>query len=148
MFFVTKHLDICAAHQLDLPYDSPCARKHGHNYQCSITVMGEELNEYGMILDFAHIKRAVHNVLDHNDLNLVLPENVNPTAENICKWIAERIIQVMKEDETVPSDAVVWKVVVKETDGNEVVYKPLLAWGGEDVDPATDDLEGDVNASA
>ncbi len=120
MFRVTKHFDLCAAHQLDLPYDSPCNRLHGHNYQVSISVEADKPNSFGILVDFTALKNVVHSVLDHRNLNDVLP--LTPTAENLTRWIAGVVQSYLDLDENVPADAVVTQVVVKETDGNEVVY--------------------------
>lgn len=42
----------------------------------------KELNADGMVVDFSHIKRSVKSLLDHQNLNDILP--FNPTAENIA----------------------------------------------------------------
>ena len=39
---VTKVLDICGGHQLDLPYPSKCCNRHGHNYHIEVTVTGPQ----------------------------------------------------------------------------------------------------------
>ena len=41
-----------------------------------------------MVTDFTLIKRDIEKALDHKNLNDVLP--VNPTAENIARWICDR----------------------------------------------------------
>jgi 6-pyruvoyltetrahydropterin/6-carboxytetrahydropterin synthase len=42
-----------------------------------------------MIVDFGEIKRIVHGALDHRNLNEVL--EFNPTAENLARWVVERV---------------------------------------------------------
>ena len=62
-----------------------------------------------MIVDFSAIKKVVEGSLDHKNLNDVL-EGENPTAENIARWISERVPHC-------------YKVSVQETEGNIVVYE-------------------------
>lgn len=47
--------------------------------------MGRELNQDGMVIDFTHVKKAVHGKMDHANLNEVF--DFNPTAENIGRWL-------------------------------------------------------------
>ena len=60
-----------------------------------------------MVTDFRLIKERVCDVLDHKDLNEVLP--FNPTSENLARWICEQIPNC-------------YKVSVEETTGNRAVY--------------------------
>ena len=89
MYRVTKRFEISAAHSLTLNYESPCTRLHGHNWQIEITCESEALNENGMVYDFTKLKRFVTEQLDHQNMNDVL--SINPTAENLSRWIADAI---------------------------------------------------------
>lgn len=89
MFYVKKRLEISASHQLNLSYESKCQNLHGHNWIIDIYMKSKELNQDGMVMDFTHIKKAIHDKLDHQNLNEVL--NFNTTAENIAKWIADTL---------------------------------------------------------
>jgi 6-pyruvoyltetrahydropterin/6-carboxytetrahydropterin synthase len=67
-----------------------------------------ELNADGMIVDFTEVKRKVKKVLDHQNLNEILP--FNPTAENIARWITEQIPQC-------------YKAKVQESEGNIAIFE-------------------------
>lgn len=89
MYIVSKKLEVAGAHNLKTTYETPCNRVHGHNWNITVTLASKELDVNGMVIDFKHIKNAVHDKFDHQYLNDVLP-GINPTAENIAKWICER----------------------------------------------------------
>ena len=109
MYYVEKHLEISAAHALALGYESPCRHLHGHNWHVVVCCRARELDASGMVVDFKRIKEAVHGALDHRNLNDVLP--CNPTAENIARWIAERL------------GPKCWRVSVQESGGNLAVWE-------------------------
>ncbi len=108
MYTVTKRLEISAAHKLSLDYKSQCTNLHGHNWIIYVTCKSPELNHNGMVVDFKEIKTLIHDKLDHAYLNDVL--HINPTAENIAKWICD----------TVPFCV---KVSVQESEGNVATYE-------------------------
>ncbi len=107
MYTVTKRMEVSGAHCLNLPYESKCRNLHGHNWVIEVTCRREELDENGMVVDFTHIKDVVMQ-LDHAFVNDVI--KVNPTAENIARWIHDRI----------PYCA---RVSVQESEGNVAIYE-------------------------
>lgn len=104
---VSKRMEIAAAHSLDLPYESRCRSFHGHNWIVTVHVRAESLNPEGMVYDFARLKDEVHGRLDHQYLNDIL--GMNPTAENIAKWVHDRIPGCYRVD-------------VQESEGNVASY--------------------------
>ena len=108
MYTVIKRLEISAAHSLSLTYESKCSNLHGHNWIVTAYCRAKELDENGMVTDFSHIKQNIQGQLDHKNLNEVLP--LNPTAENIARWICEQI-------------PACYKVEVQESEGNMVIYE-------------------------
>jgi 6-pyruvoyltetrahydropterin/6-carboxytetrahydropterin synthase len=101
-------MEISASHSLSLSYRSKCEQLHGHNWIITVYCRSRQLDENGMVIDFAHIKEVVKSRLDHRNLNEVLP--FNPTAENIARWVCEQI----------PS---CFKVEVQESEANVAVYE-------------------------
>lgn len=108
MFKIKKRLEISASHKLNLSYASKCENLHGHNWIIDIYCKSEELNKDGMVIDFTHIKKEIHDKLDHSFINDVI--DFNPTAENLAKWIAEEIGEIC------------YRVDVQESEGNIAIY--------------------------
>lgn len=85
-----------AAHNLR-EYEGECERLHGHNWRVEVCVAAEELDGLGMVIDFRDLKAALAEVLsrlDHGYLNEVPPfDTLNPTTENLCRYIAEQVQQ-------------------------------------------------------
>ena len=108
MYIVTKRLEISAAHKLSLNYESQCKNLHGHNWIIYITCQSKTLDANGMVVDFKKIKTIVSNALDPQYLNDVL--QFNPTAENIARWICEKVPTCVN-------------VSVQESEGNIAVYE-------------------------
>lgn len=118
MYKISKRLEISGAHQLNLPYESPCSNLHGHNWIVTIYCKSRILTEYGMIVDFKQIKDRIHSKLDHQNLNKVLPSTMNPTAENIAKWICDEVNEIccIKGSQC-------YRVDVQESEGNIATYE-------------------------
>lgn len=58
-------MEIAGAHNLKLSYESKCSNLHGHNWIVTVYCKSETLNADGMVIDFTHVKRDVHDKLDH-----------------------------------------------------------------------------------
>ena len=120
MFEIRKTFEVAVSHKLKLPYDSPCQRDHGHNLRITVWCASTELNESGMVVDFAKIKKLIHDQLDHRCLNdvdglgweVVANQMIelNPTAERIAEWIYLQIDSCYRVD-------------VQESEGNIVTYE-------------------------
>jgi len=82
------HFD--AAHKLDLPYESPCNRTHGHRYMVRIVASAQQL-EHGMVVDYNVLKSVVER-FDHRDLNALAEFAEMPsTAENIALVLSREL---------------------------------------------------------
>lgn len=81
-----------AAHKL-VGYKGKCARLHGHTWKVEVFVVGERLNDKGILLDFSILKEKISKMIerfDHKFLN-DFKEIGNPTCENISKYIFENL---------------------------------------------------------
>lgn len=114
MYYVSKRMEIAGAHHLNLPYVSKCEGLHGHNWIVIVFCKSDRLTEYGMIVDFAKVKKEIHGKLDHKNLNDLF--DFNPTAENMAKWICEQVTDICEV-------GYCYKVSVQESEGNIAVYE-------------------------
>lgn len=118
MFRVSKRMEISAMHHLDLDYDSPCKRNHGHNWIITVEVCSPYVDESGMVIDFKRIKTLIHDKLDHRNLNEVF--DFNPTAENIAWWVKEQVTGELSRENNVSCCS---KVTVQESEGNIATWE-------------------------
>lgn len=115
MYRVSKRMEIAASHKLDLPYESKCRNLHGHNYIVVVYCKADRLNDVGMVVDFAKVKQEIHGYLDHGYLNELLP-GMNPTAENMAKWICDKTTDLC-------DIGYCYRVDVQESEGNIAIYE-------------------------
>ena len=108
MYYISKRMEIAASHQLNLSYPSACENLHGHNWIIVVFCKGESLNQDGMLIDFVDIKKNIHGILDHAYINDIV--DFNPTAENLAKWIVDRIDNC-------------YKASVEESESNIAIYE-------------------------
>jgi 6-pyruvoyltetrahydropterin/6-carboxytetrahydropterin synthase len=111
---LTVQTHFSAAHRLALPelsYEEnaaiygKCARPHGHghNYHLEVSVAGEIAPRTGMLVDLTALQKIIDDYVvepfDHTFLNKDIPyfAEVVPTAENIALYIAETLLQPIKE---------------------------------------------------
>ena len=109
MVYITRRERFNAAHKLwvkswseekNLEVFGKCANKnwHGHNYDLFVTVKGKPDPLTGFIVDVKKlskiIKELIISKLDHSNLNMdveFIPENMQPTTENLVMLIWEQL---------------------------------------------------------
>ncbi len=88
---VTTHF--AAAHQLRM-VAKKCENLHGHNWKIEVRLVGDALNESGILMDFGEVKAHVADImakLDHKFLNEIDYFKGNPSSENIALFIAREL---------------------------------------------------------
>ena len=100
MFEVTVEAGFSSGHYLR-NYRGKCENPHGHNYRVFVTLIGKELDEAGLLLDFKLLKQVMRPVvdrLDHQMINDLEPFTVvNPSAENLARYFYEETAKQLQE---------------------------------------------------
>jgi 6-pyruvoyltetrahydropterin/6-carboxytetrahydropterin synthase len=114
MYEISQETMVAAAHQLRLA-PGEGERLHGHNWRIKAVLRAHALDPRGFVVDFADLGRELRALVEpweHVFLNELPPWNdVNPTAENIARVVAENLGAKL-DDERVK----VVRVEVWETD--------------------------------
>lgn len=115
---VYKNFHFDAAHYLPLTdKNHKCHKMHGHTYHVGIYISGNELNEFGWLVDFSDIKKEfkpILDTLDHSCLNDI-PGLENPTCENLAIWIYDKLKMNLKS---------ISEIHVRETMSSGCIYRP------------------------
>jgi len=121
---IKKKITWVMGHALTYPYEGPCTRLHGHNWEVEFAYEGP-IDNKGMVLDFAEfrkMKQWIDQNLDHlfyvrnthlllepyiegeneyskemDELGIV-PVSWNPTSENMAIFIHEKCCEIMNLD--------------------------------------------------
>jgi 6-pyruvoyltetrahydropterin/6-carboxytetrahydropterin synthase len=101
MFEVTVEAGFSSGHYLR-NYRGKCENPHGHNYRVFVTLIGQELDEAGMLLDFKLLKQVMRptvDYLDHRMINDLEPfvAELNPSAENLAMYFYRQTSQQLTE---------------------------------------------------
>ena len=120
MYEVSIEANFSAAHCLR-NYRGKCEELHGHNWKVEVTVAGDSLDEIGLAIDFKILKeksRVVIDRLDHHHLNELSPfTRVNPSSENIARYIFEQLKKALEGERVKLSKVIVW-----EAEGSKAMY--------------------------
>ena len=124
MYVLTVEDHFASAHQLR-GYRGKCENIHGHNWKVVMSVKGDKLNDIGLLIDFQELKgilKGITGYLDHKNVNDLAPfDRINPSSENLAKYIAGRAQEEL--DRTSPGMAVE-SVTVWESDTSRCTYYP------------------------
>jgi 6-pyruvoyltetrahydropterin/6-carboxytetrahydropterin synthase len=112
MFEVTVTRSFSAAHLLK-DIGGKCEALHGHNFIVEASVASASLNKGGLLLDFRLLKEWMDEVLeelDHKHLNdHPYFRDVNPSAENLAKFIYDKISEKISIENAGVSCITVWE---------------------------------------
>jgi len=124
MFQVSVEETFSSGHALR-GYKGKCENPHGHNYRVQVTLEGPQLDNIGLLVDFAQLKQVIRGIiarLDHQFLNDLEPfTTVNPSAENMAKYFYDELTGQLKG---LPPGARVTDIVIWETDTASAKYSP------------------------
>ena len=126
MYTILKEFTFAAAHAIR-GHTRGCQNLHGHNYQVRVFLAAEELDELGMVMDFADLKAVMAEVLnpfDHAVINEVPPfDRVNTSAELISGYVYEQVKERLAQRSEGERVRVV-RVEVWENPRSCAIYEP------------------------
>ena len=112
MWEISQETCVAAAHQLRFA-PGEGERLHGHNWRIKATVRAERLDASGFVLDFnalAATLRALVEPYEHVFLNELAPfDDLNPTAENIARVVADNLAAKVDDDRVKVLKVEVWE---------------------------------------
>ena len=126
MYSVRVEAEFAAAHFLS-HYKGKCEKLHGHNYRVRLWIRGTELDEGGMLVDFALLKKALKEVLtplDHSNLNDLDVFQNDPSTERIAKFIFDGVKEKLPEFDV--GSALLWAVDVFENARSMARYEEKI----------------------
>ena len=101
-----------AAHRLENFYGK-CEALHGHNWKVEVFLLGDKLDEAGLLQDFGVVKARTRELLeeiDHKYLNeLPAFSQQNPSSENLAFFLYQRLSAVLNRDGVRVSRVSVWE---------------------------------------
>ncbi len=111
--FELKVIDhFAAAHQLKMVAEK-CENLHGHNWKVEVCVVGQHLNDAGVLIDFGELKDHVSQIMatvDHKFLNeLGFLSGGNPSSENIASYVASEVQARLGKGPITVSRVTVWE---------------------------------------
>ena len=120
MYEITVKHHFSGAHFLR-GYRGKCENLHGHNWTVEVTLVGETLDDNGILYDFCLLKDDISKIIDRLDHTLLndLPEftSQNPSSELIAKFVFEKMNESIKREGVTVSRVGVW-----ESDSSHAVY--------------------------
>ena len=121
MFELKILTSFAAAHQLTM-VAKQCENLHGHNWKVEVCVVGERLNDAGVLIDFGELKAHVANIImemDHKFLNDLPYFDNAPSSEKIAVHIAHRL-----QDSLRGTDIRVNRITTWESENAAATYIP------------------------
>jgi 6-pyruvoyltetrahydropterin/6-carboxytetrahydropterin synthase len=102
-----------AAHQLEM-VAKECENLHGHNWKIEVCLVGEALNNAGVLMDFGVFKKILSGIierLDHKFLNELeyFSDSFPPSSENIAYYIANELQASINDPLVKVSSVTAWE---------------------------------------
>ncbi len=114
MFEIEIDGGFSAAHSLKL-YDGSYEPRHGHDWKVRLKLESKKLDSMGVVADFEKLKPVLKQTLleleglminKHPDFT---DEKINPSTENIAKWIHEKIQKALPDEKSKIVSVTVWE---------------------------------------
>jgi 6-pyruvoyltetrahydropterin/6-carboxytetrahydropterin synthase len=122
-YVIYREIFFSSAHNLR-DYNGKCENIHGHNWRVRLYLTRNELDATGFVMDFKEldkILKIITDKIDHTNLNCVKPfDKINPTAENIARFIFDNAVKELAE---ISKDVKVVKVMVWESDKSCAIFE-------------------------
>ncbi|MFD1334452.1 6-carboxytetrahydropterin synthase QueD [Oceanobacillus iheyensis] len=123
---LNKDFQFSAAHYIPHDQAGKCQQMHGHTYFTNITVVGDELDETGFLVNFKQIKNLIHKRFDHGVINddaaFSDEQAVDfPTTEVVARKIYEIIQEYLDGLQNKPKCI---QVYLRETPTSYCIYRP------------------------
>ena len=94
MFTISVEACFRASHQLALP-DGSKESPHHHEWKVTADVSSNKLNNIGIVMNFHKLREMLENLvaeLDNTALERIIHfQKNNPTAENVAKYIYDKL---------------------------------------------------------
>ena len=112
MYEITVNKSFSAAHIIK-DIGGKCEELHGHNFVVEVTLAAGALNKEGLLIDFRIVKEWLEELfvsLDHKYLNEhPYFMNLNPSAENLARFIHDKINEKAQVKNVDVSSVTVWE---------------------------------------
>jgi 6-pyruvoyltetrahydropterin/6-carboxytetrahydropterin synthase len=124
MYEITVQTEFCAGHSLVI--GGARERPHGHNWRVTAVIAGKSLDRDGVLCDFHTVEEVLEEICEpfvNENLDVQEPfvNGVNPSAENVAKYIATEM--AARLDSGLRPHARVWSVSVTEAPGCVATYR-------------------------
>jgi len=112
MYELMVRRDFITQHYLTVPDAGPENEWHSHHFTIEVELQGEELNEYGYLVDIDDVKRSLDDIDDRyrdatlNDLEEF--DGLNPSVEHFARFCS--------------------RIVLEHIDGNNIDRVTLRIW--------------------
>ena len=94
MFEISVETHFYAGHELRLP-DGKLEPSHNHDWIVTANVSSESLNNMGIVMNFHKLREILENItakFNSESLNnMDFFQKINPSAENVAKFIYEKL---------------------------------------------------------
>jgi 6-pyruvoyltetrahydropterin/6-carboxytetrahydropterin synthase len=112
MYEITITKSFAAAHVLK-DIGGKCEGLHGHNFVVEVSLTADKVSKEGLLIDFRVLKEWTDEILDELDHTYLNDypyfKDLNPSAENLAKFIYDRIHDKAKSVNCAVSRVMVWE---------------------------------------